>query len=233
MNNPSQPPPPAGPSPRYALAARVYRSNLRPIVLILALLSGIWTLVWSIGLFKEINTDRTEHVPKLANFAIALGAIYMAAAVIEFFGVAAAGLQNLRLIRTYAILSLVSAVLVIGAAFVRVITHFVLKNDLLSECQDLLTNHTVDFRWGIWGPHESRQLQPDEAASWCKDAWNHDSASEIISLLIEIVAMGLFAAIAWAYYRQTLDPTSAANAARAPQSTGVAGTYNPAYNGSN
>ncbi|KAA1475333.1 hypothetical protein DENSPDRAFT_420719 [Dentipellis sp. KUC8613] len=227
----SRVPPPSGNPPPYAMVARVYRSSLRPVVVAFGLVSGIWTLIWAIGLFKEVGTDKGQGQPKLANFSIALGALYMAAAVIEFFGVVSAVLQRLSLIRIYAFLSLFSTVIVIVAGLMRVIAHFVLKSNLLSECQNILTGQTVDFRWGIWGPHESKTLDAADAADWCKSAWNHDSWSEIVSLLIEIVLMGIFTMVAFSYYHQALDPTSAANASRVPvpQRDSFPSHYNPAY----
>ncbi|TFY52651.1 hypothetical protein EVG20_g10462 [Dentipellis fragilis] len=179
----SRVPPPSGNPPPYAMVARVYRSSLRPVVITFGLVSGIWTLIWAIGLFKEVGTDKGQGQPKLANFAIALGALYMAAAVIELFGVASAVLQRLSLIRLYAFLSIFSTLLIIVAGLMRVIAHFVLKasalypdsicpiltarllqNNLLTECQNLLTGQKVDFRWGVWGPHESKTLSAADAA---------------------------------------------------------------------
>ncbi|KAI0041256.1 hypothetical protein FA95DRAFT_713098 [Auriscalpium vulgare] len=212
--------------PAYGLVTSVYRSSLRPIILPLALFTGIWSLVWAIGLFKEIGTDNSQHEKKLATFAIALGAMYSAVAVIEFFGTAAAGFQRYALIRIYSFLSVAAAILVIGAGLLRVIVHFMLKNDLITECTQLATNQTVDFRWGIWGPHIDHTLTASEAASWCKDAWNHDSLSEIVSLIVTIVFAALITLLAFSYAHQTSGDTAPTRlAGPAPAA------YHPPYEG--
>ncbi|KAI0061081.1 hypothetical protein BV25DRAFT_1826922 [Artomyces pyxidatus] len=189
--------------PPYAFVTRVYRSSLRPVVVPIALITGIWTLVWYIGLFKEIKTDDDNHEKKLATFAIALGALYLAAALIEFFGVAAGATQRFALIRIYSFLSVVAAVLVIGAGLVRVIVHFMLKGELISECTTLASNKKVDFTWGIWGPHLDKALSPDQASTWCNNAWSHDSWSEIISLIVEILLMAFLTLLAFSYAHQS------------------------------
>ena len=50
----------------------------------------------------------------------------------------------------------------------------------------------------------------------CKAHWDHDSWGEVIELLITTFLALLFSMIAFAFYRQLLDPASPANASRAP-----------------
>lgn len=59
----------------------------------------------------------------------------------------------------------------------------------------------------------------------CNNAWSHDSFSEIAWLLVAIVVGLLFSSIAFSYYRQLLDPTSPANATRAPSNRYQGGTF--------
>ena len=83
----------------------------------------------------------------------------------------------------------------------------------------------------------------------CNNAWNRDSLDEILFLIFEIRTSGpfspsyvstrsrcsrmhavvaiFFTMIAWAYYHQVLDPTSAANVSRAPTNfaSGAPGPY--------
>ncbi|KAG6918295.1 hypothetical protein DXG01_015387 [Tephrocybe rancida] len=71
----------------------------------------------------------------------------------------------------------------------------------------------------------------------CRRSWDRSSWTEIVGLLIVGVLGFLFTAIAFAYYRQLLDPTSAANASRAPshqaRMSGVFPShYNPPYDAS-
>jgi hypothetical protein len=92
-------------------------------------------------------------------------------------------------------------------------------------------------RYSAFGPSIHDTLTPQEADIFCNDTWNHYSWTYILSLLGEVILGVLFSAIAFAYYRQSLDPTSAANAFRAPsnQMRGSLGGaypqyYNPPYN---
>ncbi|OBZ76753.1 hypothetical protein A0H81_03345 [Grifola frondosa] len=207
--------------PAYRMVNRVYGNSLRPIVIVIGCVTAIWTLVWAIPNFQDISPDKDLGYPKLATLAIVLGSIYIGACAIELLGVAAAAIQSLVMIRAYTLLSVVAALAVIGAALMRVI------NDLIAECTSVAQGDTVTFRFGIWGPVVKDTLSPADAANFCKDAWNHDSLSEILYLIFEIIFATFFTLIAFAYYQQVLDPTSAANVSHSP--THELGTYPEHY----
>ncbi|KAH9934196.1 uncharacterized protein B0H18DRAFT_979904 [Fomitopsis serialis] len=114
------------------------------------------------------------------------------------FGVMTAISQRPWMARIYALLSVGSALAVVAAAFMRVIAHFTLKE------------------YGFWGPSFETKLDGPEAASYCNNLWHHDSAVEIISLIIEMLLAAFFSSLSFAYYHQLLDPTSAANVTRRP-----------------
>jgi hypothetical protein len=201
-----------------------------------AVMSSIWTLLWAIRSFQDINTSKSDNQNKLATFSLVLGILYIVAFVITFFGVFAAVTQRVAFVRIYTFASTLAVLIVVGAGLLRTVLHFTLKSNLIDECTDLSTGADVSFRYGIWGPTSHTTLNRDDAASWCKNAWNHDSFSEIVSVLIEIVLGTLFSLIAFSYYRQLLDPTSPANAMRAPSNQARTGfgfpqRYNPPYNG--
>ncbi|EMD36953.1 hypothetical protein CERSUDRAFT_114865 [Gelatoporia subvermispora B] len=203
--------------PAYTMVSRVYRSSLRPVVAVMGIISAVWLLLWYINAFRVLNYDKEHGEPKLVPFAIVLGVIYTFGCAVEVGGVAAAATQNMTMARLYAVLSVVSSLAVIGAGLMRVIIHFMLKNDLISECTTLLQNGTVEFVFGFWGPVVEKNVSPQDAENVCKNGWDHDSFTEIIELIIEIVLSLFFIAIAYAYYQQLLDPTSAANALRQPR----------------
>jgi len=232
----SRPPPQTGAPVQYAFVNRVYSRNMRPVVIATASLSALWTLLWAISEFQDINIDKGQHLSKLATFDIVLGVMYMIVCVIEIFGIVAGVTQRLMLIKGYAMLSILSCITVIAAGLVGVVLHFIFKNDLINECTTLATGVDVDFKFGWFGPAVHDTLSPAEAASFCKNGWDHDSWSTIVSLLIEIILGVLFSMFAFAYYRQSLDPTSAANAMRAPSNQirgqGYPQHYNPPYNAS-
>ncbi|KAF8064928.1 hypothetical protein FPV67DRAFT_1500778 [Lyophyllum atratum] len=228
-------PPPQGAPPSYAFVTRVYRRNLRPIVISTAFLGAIWGLFSCIGWIRSYDIDRTQNVPHIANLSIALGALYMAIFVIGVFGMYSAATQRVGLIRIYTLLACFATLIVIGSGLARVVTHFIWKNDIISECTTLTTNKRVVY-YGFWGPIEADILDPEEAAAWCRKYWDRDSWSEVVAFLILTVLASLFTMLAFAYYRQLLDPTSPANASRAPSSQIRTGDfpshYNPPYNAS-
>ncbi|KAJ8487864.1 hypothetical protein ONZ45_g14169 [Pleurotus djamor] len=231
----SRPPPPQGPPPTYAFVTRYYKRSLRPFVAIFAFLSALWTLFSSIGFFRAINIDRAQN-SQLGTFSIVLGSLYMALFLIESLGLAAAATQRVALVRIYALLSSLAFVIVLATGLMRVVIHFLFKNDLIAECSTLTEGRTFVFRYGLFGPIRSDVISQEEADRWCRRAWDHDSWAEIISLLITLFLAAMFAAVAFAYYRQVLDPTSPANATRAPSSQaraaagGYPNYYNPPYN---
>jgi len=232
MDAASRAPPPQGPPPSYAFVTRVYRKNLRPVVLATAFLGGAWALLSGIGWFRNFGVDRTQHVPHIANLSLALGVSYMAVAAIGAFGIFSAATQRLALVRIYALLTALATLVVFATSLVRVVTHFVWKHDIISECSTLTANKQFVY-YGFWGPIYSDTISPAEAEDWCNRAWNHDSWSEIVAMLILTVLAGLFTVVAFSYYRQLLDPTSPANASRTPSNQARLGAfpthYNPAY----
>jgi len=179
-----------------------------------------------------MRIPKQDATPKLATFSLVLGILYMTAFIIQTFGVVAAFTQRIPLIRLFAYLSILSAVVVVGAGLLRTITHYMYKNDLISECTALATGGEVVYRYGFWGPITYDRLTPDQAKVWCQNAWNRDSWAEILSIICEIIAGSLFTVVSFAYYRQSLDPASPANASRSPSThTGAYPThYNPPYN---
>jgi len=232
-------PPPSGAPPSYAFVTRVYRSSLRPVVLFTTFFSGLWTLFSAIGFFRSISVDNDNNVHKLATFATVLGIMYITVFAIELFGFFSAAMQRLPLIRIYALLSVLATAVFIASEVTSVVVHFILKSDILNECTSLATGSTVFvYPFGFFGPEYSDNLTQAQAQNWCQSVYNNQSWSGIISMLITSLLALLFLAVTFAYYRQVLDPTSPANATRAPSNqvrTGGAfpSHYNPAYNAPN
>lgn len=181
---------------------RAYNNSLRSVVVTLCILIGIWTLVWGINMFQEMNVDNDHGQPKLGTFALIVGILYVSTTGITVFGIVAASLQREKLVKTFAYASVAAAICVDGAGFLRVIVHFIHKNDLITECTNVVTGTGITFRFGIWGPRVLGNLNPTQAAQFCKDGWNHDSASEIISLIVELVLSVFFVFVAFGYVKQ-------------------------------
>ncbi|KAF7366755.1 DBR1 domain-containing protein [Mycena sanguinolenta] len=227
----TRPPPPTG---KLGFGfSRVYRTNLRPVVISIGALSALWTLLSYIGYFRSISTDKQEGVSKLATFAIVLGAVYMTLFLIETFGVISAVSQRLSLVRLYAYLSLVGIGLTTGGGIFQVVVHFTSKSDILKECTDLTDGETVTYYSGFLGPTSHQVIDAADAASWCNDQYNRNSWQDIVSLLIYIFLSVSFSMLAWGYYRQVLDPTSVANFTRAPVQFNAYPMHSQPYNDSN
>ncbi|KAF9231773.1 hypothetical protein BU15DRAFT_82004 [Melanogaster broomeanus] len=145
--------------------------------------------------FKDLQLDENDNFPKLTPLAIAQGVMYAVACVFET-------------LRCYCRR--------VGIGFMRVVTHFTFKSDLIAECEIVAQNGTIASVFGIWGTSPTSNLNQEQAVSYCNDQWNRDSWTEIIVLLIVIVLGLLFTSIAFAYFRQTVDPASPINASRAP-----------------
>jgi len=207
----------------YAYVSRVTNRSLRSAVLPLAVLGAIWALSCSISLFKEQSTDRSQNEKKLATFAIVLGSLYAAVAAMLTFGIVAAATKRLALIRIFSILSVLVAVIVISTGLLRTIIHFMLKNDLISECTALALGRDNVAIWGVWGSSPGDNFSPGEAAQFCKQAWNRESFTEIFWLICEIFFMPFLAFLAFAHAQQE----SALAAHSVPSHLPT--TYTPAY----
>jgi len=185
----------------------MYRRNLRPVVLTCTVLAGIWTLVWGVSSFQDIGIDN-QTASILGTFDIILGALFMGAAVIEAFGAFSALTQRLALIRIYSLLSLVAALIVFGAEVITVVLDFKFKSDLISECTTANTFGSNFNGRGWWG--NTGGLDSGDAQSFCSNLWNRAVFGDFAWLFVSTIVSLMFSAIAFAYYRQALDPASTA-----------------------
>jgi len=200
-----------------------------------AFMGALWTLFSAIGFFRSFGVDKTQNVPQIATLSIALGALYMTVFAITCLGIVSAVTQRLVLIRMYSILAGLATLIIIATGLTRVVVHFAWKNDIINECTALSKDKTIVY-FGFWGPIRHDVLDAQEAEEWCRSSWDHGSWSEIVAFLIISVLAVLFTALAFSYYRQVLDPSSPANASRAPSNQARVGAYpshyNPPYNAS-
>ncbi|KAF9001189.1 hypothetical protein BDQ17DRAFT_1327403 [Cyathus striatus] len=216
-----------------AFLAKVYPYNLRPVVIIIGAIGGMWTLFSAIGFFRNAGIEGDNNSAKLKTIAIVLGALFMVVAVIEAFGILAGVMRKPKPVGVFAILSGLAVLIVFTAELMTVVVHFVLKKDILSVCTNINNGQTVTY-FGFFGPIVSNKITPQEAARWCNNSYDHDSWSLIVSMLIASVLAVMAALVAFRYYRQLLDPSSPAYAqgAAAPQATVVTLQYGAPYDGS-
>ncbi|CAA7263320.1 unnamed protein product [Cyclocybe aegerita] len=229
----TRPPPPQGKSPFSSARRRrkLIMTSLRPVVITVAVLGGIWSLFSGIGFFRNAPIYSDNGSSKLSLLSIIVGVLYMVVMGIEIFGIFAASTQKLVFVRIYAYLAGLVVLIIAAVGLVRVVVHFTLKDDILNVCTNATTGDTIIYT-GIFGPIRGGVLDAQEAAAWCKRSYDRDSWSEIVAFLITTVLAMMFAVVAFNYLRQVLDPTSPVNNAREPQRFGSAfpSHYNPPYN---
>ncbi|PFH47603.1 hypothetical protein AMATHDRAFT_151712, partial [Amanita thiersii Skay4041] len=221
-----------GPPPSYAFVTRFYRSSLRPSTTLIVFKYQYLHHLRKIGYLRNYRVDRIQNVPQLAVLCLAQGIMYMVVFAIELYGIFAAAKNNLRLVRLYAFGSIISVLVVMAGNLWDVVIHFQLKDEIIKLCSQLLDGDEVVY-FGLFGPTTRHIVSPDEAAQYCRNAWTHDSWSDIVYFVIISFISILFSVIAFSFLHQLRDPTSAANIGRAPssqaQTNGYSSYYNPPY----
>jgi len=199
------------------------------VVFIFSGLAALWALLYGISAFKVLGEDESKSVPGLRTISLVLGIVYMVAVGIEVFGAAAALVQRPAMVMIYSFLSILTSILILGGNLAQIVFHFTEKNSLISLCTSDATGDTVYYGWGLFGPSQRSTLTGDDAADWCNQRWKQDSVSSIIAFIVEIFLALLFVSIAFAYYRQVIDPTSPVNATRPSRPGFAPQNYNPPY----
>jgi len=220
----------------YRYVMRFYgRKNLRPVVVAMSLITAIWALAWTVSSFKQLKLVKSYDLPKLAPSAIAQGVMFGIGCLFQTYGIIAAGMQRFTMIKINAFLCALSTLLIIATGLMRVITHFVFKSDFITECIGIAQTGSIGPVFGIWGSNPTNRLNKDQATDYCNSEWSRDSFAEIVALVLEILLGLFFTSIAFAYYRQALDPSSAANSYRVPFNPTRRDNhhthYNPPYDG--
>jgi len=210
---------------------RVFKSSLRPVVLFTCALAGFWALLSGINAFRLLGASESKNIPHLRTVLLILGIMYMIAVAIESFGMTAAAIQRAAMVRLYSFLSILTSLLILGASLTQTVVHFTMKTALINQCTSDTTGETVFLSWGFWGSSRTTTLDAQDANAWCQDSWDHDSWADILSFILELVVAVLFVSIAFAYYRQLVDPTSPVNASRAPSNQVMMHPYQGYNNG--
>lgn len=177
----------------------------------------------------ELIDDKNDNFPKLTPLAIVQTVLYLVALLFQVFGIVAAAMQRVKYIRLYTYLCALTVLLATGVGLMRVVTHFTFKNDLIAECEVIVQGNSSDTLFGFWGPNSSSNLTATEASSYCNNLWNSNSWSEILITLMVIFLGLLFTSVAFAYYRQSIDPTSPVNSSRTPSNQVRLNEF-PSYN---
>ncbi|KAH8827105.1 hypothetical protein DL96DRAFT_1605524 [Flagelloscypha sp. PMI_526] len=146
----------------------------------------------------------------------------MAVTGIEIFGVFSSITRKISLVRIYALLSAFTTVAVLAGGLVRVVIHFTKKNELISQCtNDAKENGFAVYPFGFWGPVRTDRFDDDDASRWCNDSWDHNSWSEIVSMIFTTLIAGFWTLIT---------PSSVANTTRIiAVGQSYPNHYNPPY----
>ncbi|KAH7106862.1 hypothetical protein BKA62DRAFT_685317 [Auriculariales sp. MPI-PUGE-AT-0066] len=207
----SRPAIPQGSPPTYAFVTRVYKRSLRPVVIVSASCSAIWTLLWGVANFRDIGRDKDDDLNGLVPFDIVLGALFSAAAAIEVFGIVAAVTQRIPLVRMYAFGTLAATALVFAAQIINIVIDFKYKAN-------------TDALVYVWHGYDvdGQFLTPEQANKRCKDLVNRQIVADFAWLIVTTILALLFASVVFSFYRQLLDPSMS----RAPSDQFRMQTYN-------
>ncbi|BGO90418.1 hypothetical protein NBRC10512_004097 [Rhodotorula toruloides] len=190
------------------IGRRASRSNLRPVVIIVACFSAIWGIIVAATYLRRRNDAGTPS--KLALIYIVLAILYFVAAGIEIFGILAAWKSSIRFARTYFWGSAVVALIVTGAELIRTVVHFTEKSSIIDTCKQSYAN---DISNG--------GLSSSDVATYCKDSWNNMTYFDIALLIFSILLSLFFASLAASFLYQLQNPqtlrTHAVNAANSAQ----------------
>ena len=180
-------------------------------------MAGFWSLFSGIGFYRNAPYYDREDADDLKIIAIIFGSVYMLLTAIEAFGFFAGITQKLLFARIFAWLSAGATLVVAALGLARTVIHFTKKSSILKVCVEAADGATWVYT-GFWGPIASGRLDLEDAQRWCNRSWDRGSWSEIIAFIATTLLAALFTSIAFAYYRQLLDPTGPHNFSRAPAS---------------
>jgi hypothetical protein len=196
-------------------AAKVYQANWRYLVIGVAAINALRFLISALTAFHDVHiTDiKTRHAPKLTQISLALGALYLVTAVLQFYGAISAALQRLTLIRVYVHLAFLSALLITVAGFITGVEYFLLAEDIISQCVELSVSGSWVSKSIFRGKLRHGQVpSPKVAQEQCLNAWSSGSISQVIAIFIFFLIPSIaFFLLAYTYYRQSTDPAHSAN----------------------
>lgn len=185
----------ASPPPYSArLISRAYTRDLRPVVLIVSFIGLAWSL-WS-GIAYLQSTGSTGETAKLKTFDIIVGALILALAGVEAFGIVAVWLNKLRGLQAYAWIAGIGAFVVLGIEILRVVLHFVLKDDIISQCA---AYYSPDFDGTTGSLGTANDLQ-----NYCQTSWKRNIFIDIAWLVLTVVVGFFQAALASALYVRSI-----------------------------
>lgn len=209
--------PPQLPSARKApvkesFFAKLYKANWRNMVIAVAGLQALRYAYQVYTAYNDAEIDRFEHASQLAVISVALCVMYALSVVIELFGVIGIASQRFGVVRAYAFLAFLSAVMVTAASVLKTASFFMNAEELMYECVALALTGKVfaksQFRGRMW-PSYAMGLR--QAQNQCVNAWTHQSWAQIVYVfLFGFMPSLIHYLLVYTYYRQTTEVTHAA-----------------------
>ncbi|GAA5975708.1 hypothetical protein JCM10908_005253 [Rhodotorula pacifica] len=189
---------PDAPPPPYALQRfmprRAGRTNLRPVVLVIAFFSAIWALV--VGASYLRSRSRDDSLPSSLRLPyLILAILYFLCTAVEIFGVAAAYRASIPLVRAYFWASAASAIVVTACEILRTIFHFTKKGEIISSC---VNSYSQDIASGIYSNAD--------VSSFCNDDWRNRSYVDIAILIFTFFVSFAFASLNASFLHQLQHP---------------------------
>ncbi|GJN87571.1 hypothetical protein Rhopal_000525-T1 [Rhodotorula paludigena] len=170
------------------------RSNLRPVILIVAFFATIYGIILGAASLRRRGDDEPAKINSM-NLIVAI--LYFVCVAAEVFGFFAAYRQSLALVRMYFYASLGVAAIVTGSELVRTIFHFSEKSSIISSC---INSYSSDVSSG--------RLTSTTVEDYCNDSWRRQSYLDIALLVFSFFVAFLFASLAASYLHQLKNPQS-------------------------
>jgi len=167
-------------------------------------MGALWSFVWSGYAFYDIPGSGGFKDILIIN--IVLGILFLIVAFIEVIGFFAALKLAIPLARTYAYLSILACVLVMGAESLRFSVYFTHKQTLIDNCTLQATGSNVETYGGFWGRYSDQTLSGPEAESYCENDWTRSVWSSVLWMFFSIILSGFFVSLAFSFYHQILSP---------------------------
>ncbi|KAG8962859.1 capsule-associated protein CAP1, partial [Tulasnella sp. 419] len=114
------------------------------------------------------------------------------------------------MVKIYTMLSVLAALIVLGAEITRVALYFAAKRNLINDCAQEANGITIGGWNSVWGGSWSTTLTGPAAQEWCEDRWERGVWGAIVWLIVVVVLGWLFASMAFSYYHQLLSPHTVA-----------------------
>lgn len=200
--------PPARGRRRFEFWEEIQRANWRNVVIAVAGINALRFVIHAVNCFQDGQADKQLHAPRLAHTSCITGCLYAITAVIQVFGLLSTMSQRISLIRVYAYLSFLSALLIVIAGFVGAVSFFAFSDELVHECATLAVMGSVQTKDLFRGkPWKFRNPTPTIARAHCVSAWTRASISKVFSVvLFSFIPAAFFFLLVFMYYRQVTDP---------------------------